>query len=97
MSFPEDRPSARFPGCLPAASPVGVGSKHQTLRWRADEVAPEPPPQSTEVTSGGVAHSPAHLLDRELDRVLVVQALAVLLLLPTLKDFLLPDDMKSSP
>ena len=110
---PQDSPTARAPGCLPAASPVGVvvagWPSAGVLEFEApdasrapDEVTPKPL-QSTEVTSGGVAHLPASLLDRVLDvravqgevvgprrqrpvlaRVLVVQTLAVLLLLPTL-------------
>ena len=148
MSSPDLRiATARAPACLPAARPVGI----DVAGWLSagileleapdasgapDEVAPKPP-LSTEVTSGGVAHPPAYLLDRVLD-VPEVQSDVVgsrrqrLVSAPTLppasstlrsanpdgptpttsvlisnllsntclnhiKDFLLPDDMKSSP
>ena len=96
---------AKSESVYPASSPgASRNSKLQTFWVAPDEVAPKPP-QSTEVTSGGVAHLPAYLLDRVLDvravqgevvgprqqrTVLVVQALAVLLLLlPTLLILLL--------
>ena len=68
VSSPQDGPTARAPGCLPAACPVGVGVAGSlsagVLELEApdasgapDEVAPKNS-QSTEVTSGVVAHLP---------------------------------------